>query len=215
METIKLIIADDHRLVRDGLKSLLNSEADIEIVAEVENGLELLEILPSTPAQVVLLDVTMPKMNGIQTAIEIKKQNFDINIVFLSMHEEPEYLLNCVQAGAYSYLFKNVEKDELLVAIRNAALGKKYFSPIVSALLAQALVELKDNEKEKIDLTPRELEVLQYVADGLSTKQLADKLFISVRTVETHRMNLLKKFEAQNTAELIKSAIERKLLNEK
>lgn len=213
MESIKLIIADDHRLVRDGMKSLLQTETDIEIIAEAENGVELLQILQTQHPDAILLDVTMPKKNGIEAALEIKKMYPDVGIVFLSMHEEPEYVLKCVQAGANSYLMKNVEKAELLIAIRKAAYGEKYFNQNISILLAQGLTEMREHERDKVDLTPRELDVLRCVADGLSTKQIADKLFISTRTVETHRLNLLKKFEAQNTAELIKIAITQKLVD--
>lgn len=213
MGKIKLIIADDHRLIRDGMKSLLATETDIEVIAEAENGLELLQVLENLDPDVVLIDVTMPKLNGIEAAAIIKEKFKSVNVVFLSMHEEPEYIFKCVQTGACSYLMKNVDKDELLTAIRKAAKGIKYFNAHVTALLAQGITEMRDQAKEKIELTPRELEVMQAVSEGLSTKQIADKLFISTRTVETHRMNLLKKFDAQNTAELIRLALDRKLIS--
>ena len=155
MEKIKIIIADDHRLVRDGLLSLLKSETDFEIIAHAENGLELLETIAISMPDVILLDVTMPKMNGIEAALIIKEKYKTISIVFLSMHEEPEYILKCVQAGAYSYLMKNVEKEELVIAIKKAAAGQKYFSPHITALLAQGLTEMRDQGKDKVDLTPR------------------------------------------------------------
>jgi len=212
MQKIKLIIVDDHRLIRDGMKSLLQSEDDLEIIGEAENGLELLEMLSKANPDVVLLDVTMPKLNGIEAALKINERYRGVNVVFLSMHEEPEYILKCVQTGAQSYLMKNVEKEELLLAIRKAAKGEKYFNPNIAALLAQGLTEMRQQFDAKVELTPRELEVLQSVAEGSTTKQIADKLFISTRTVETHRMNLLKKFEAQNTAEMIHWALEQKII---
>lgn len=213
MAPIKLIIADDHRLVRDGMKSLLKPETDIQIIGEAEDGVDLLRLLESTEPDVVLLDVTMPKMNGLEAVLHIKEKFPEVSVVFLSMHEEPEYVLKCVKNGASAYLLKNVEKEELLLAIKKAATGEKYFSPNITMLLAQGLTELREQEKDKIEITTREKEVLQCVADGLSTKQIADKLFIGTRTVETHRLNLLKKFSAQNTAELIKIALERNFIS--
>ena len=213
MEKFKVIIADDHRLVRDGMKSLLKSDEQIEIIAEAENGIELLELLKTHTAEVILLDVSMPKMGGIEAAEKITKEYPETGIVFLSMHEEPEYVLKCVQVGASAYLLKNVEKEELIAAIKKVAYGEKYFNQNITLLLAKGLTEMREMEKDKIEITGREKEVLECVANGLSTKQIADKLFISSRTVETHRLNLLKKFNAQNTAEMIKTAIEHKLIS--
>ncbi|MDX2190531.1 MAG: response regulator transcription factor [Bacteroidota bacterium] len=210
---IRLIIADDHRLIRDGLKSLLKNEKEIEIVDEVEDGLELLEKLETVKADVVLMDVSMPKLNGIESTIRLSEEYPHVKVIMLSMHEEPEYILKCVQSGAYSYLLKNVEKEELINAIVKASQGQKYFNATVSQLLAQGLSEQKKQQKEEVDITTREKEVLECVINGLSTKQMADKLFISTRTVETHRLNLLKKFNAHNTAELIKYALERKIVS--
>lgn len=212
MRKIKIIIADDHKLVREGMKSLLTNELDIEVIAEAENGTELVALVEKLEPDVVLLDVTMPKMNGIEAAAIIKEKFSDVGMVFLSMHEEPEYVLKCIQVGAHSYLMKNVEKNDLLAAIRKANMGEKFFNAQTSILMAQGLMDMREQEKEKVDITTREMEVLQAVAEGLSTKQIADKLFISTRTVETHRLNLLKKFDAQNTAELIKIAISQKLV---
>jgi two-component system response regulator NreC len=193
--------------------SLLKPATEIEIIGEAEDGLELLEILKTKQPDVILLDVSMPRLNGIDAALKIKDLYPEINIVFLSMHEEPEYVLKCVKNGASAYLMKNVEKEELVLAIKKVAKGKKYFSPNIAMLLAQGLTEMREHERDKIDITPREKEVLELVAKGLSTKLIADKLFLSNRTVDTHRLNLLKKFNAQNTAELIMKAIEHHLIS--
>jgi DNA-binding NarL/FixJ family response regulator len=210
--SIKILLADDHSLVRNGLKSLLGSETGIEVVAEAENGLEVLSYLERNEVDVILLDITMPKMNGMEAAEIIRKNYPGIGIIFLSMHEEPEYVIKCVKIGANSYLPKNVEKEELILAINKAYKGERYFNTNISLLMAEGLNIMREKENEKIDLTPREIDVLKCVADGLSTKQIADKLCISVRTVETHRLNLLKKFDVQNSTELIKEAISRKII---
>lgn len=212
MQKIKIIIADDHRLVRDGIKSLLKIEEDIEFIGEVEDGVFLMEMLQNLRPDVILMDINMPKMNGIEATAHISKDYPEISVIILSMHEEPEYILKCVESGASAYLLKSVEKDELMTAIRKAAIGKKYFNSDITALLALGITEHKKNIKEEIEITQREREVLACVANGLSTKQIADKLYLSARTIETHRLNLLKKFNAQNTAELIKIALAHKLI---
>jgi DNA-binding NarL/FixJ family response regulator len=213
MDKIKIVIADDHRLVRDGIKSLLKNELDFDFVAEAENGLEVLELIPKFNPDVILMDISMPKLNGIEATSKITLEFPDVGVVMLSMHEEPEYVLQAIQNGACSYLLKNAEKDELVTAIKKASFGQKYFTPSISALMAEGIMVQKKNQKDEIEITEREQEVLTLVAEGLSTKQIAEKLFIGTRTVETHRLNLLKKFSAQNTAELIKIALERKIIN--
>lgn len=209
---IKVMLADDHRLIRDGLKNLIQSE-DILIVAEAENGKEVMDLLPNVDVDVLVMDVTMPLLNGIEATTRLKDLPDAPAIVILSMHEEPEYILACVQAGADSYLLKNVEREELVQAIKLVHKGQKYFNAHISTLMAQALSSRKRETKVEMELTEREIEVLHCVAEGLSTKQMADRLSISTRTVETHRLHLLKKFDAQNAAEMIKMALERKIIN--
>lgn len=209
---IKVLIADDHSLVRNGLKSLFNDDETIEVAFEAENGIEVLELLGKNEIDVVLLDISMPKMNGMETAEKIKSLYPAIGIIFLTMHEEPEYVIKCVKIGANSYLPKNVEKEELTIAISKAYKGERYFNTNISLLMAEGLHILRENEEDKVELTHREQDVLNCVADGLSTKQIAEKLFISPRTVETHRLNLLRKFNAQNSTELIKMALNKKII---
>lgn len=209
---IKVLIADDHSLVRNGLKSLFNDDETIEVAFEAENGIEVLELLGKNEIDVVLLDISMPKMNGMETAEKIKSLYPAIGIIFLTMHEEPEYVIKCVKIGANSYLPKNVEKEELTIAITKAYKGERYFNANISLLMAEGLHILRENEEDKVELTHREQDVLNCVADGLSTKQIAEKLFISPRTVETHRLNLLRKFNAQNSTELIKMALHKKII---
>lgn len=212
MEQIRIIIADDHRLVRDGIKSLLKNESEMIFVADAENGQEAIALIETYKPHVILMDITMPVMDGIEASKIISKEYPLVGVIILSMHEEPEYILKAVQSDICSYLLKNAEKEELITAIRKAAVGQKYFNAKISELMAVGILEKRKQENEEVDLTAREKEVLHFVSQGLSTKQIAEKLFIGTRTVETHRLNLLKKFEAQNATELIRLAVERKII---
>ncbi len=210
---IKIILADDHSIVRDGIKSLLKTEISLEIIAEAENGEDLLELLKTTEADVIIMDISMPVLNGIEATSRISEEFPEIGVIILSMHEEPEYILKCVEAGASSYLLKNTEKSELVEAINQVSKGKNYFNSNITNLLTAGLTLQKKLKKEQIEITDREKEILIRVADGKSTKVIADELFISTRTVETHRLNLLKKFKANNAADLIKYALKKKIIS--
>ncbi|MDX2194811.1 MAG: response regulator transcription factor [Cytophagales bacterium] len=212
MNDIHIIITDDHRLVRDGIKSLLQNEPGIKVIAEAENGEELMHLLTTITPDILLIDLTMPKLNGIQATEKIKALYPHIGIIILSMHEEPEYVIKCIEAGADSYLLKNVEKSEIIKAINKVMTGEKFFNADVSLIMAKGLTLKKNEDKEQIDITEKEMDVLKDVALGLSTKQIADKQNISTRTVETHRMHLLRKFSAQNATEMIRIAMGKKIL---
>lgn len=214
METIKIILADDHKLIRDGIKTLLKKDEQFEIIAEADNGLHLMEIIENYAPDVVLVDITMPHLNGIDALAQLKKINPNLKFIVLTMHDEGDYVMKSVQSGASGYLLKNVEYEELQRAIRTVAAGGRYFNNDISNIIIENLSKPTNTEDTRHypELTPREIEVLQAVANGLSTKLIADKLSISGRTVETHRINLMKKMEAHNTAELIKKAAERKII---
>jgi len=209
---ITIVIADDHRLFRDGIRMLLSRIPDFEIIGEVVDGQALVDFLQKQQPDVVLVDISMPRLNGLDAIAEIKKQHPYTKFVVLTMHEEGDYVVKSVQTGASGYLFKNVESAELEKAIRTVAKGEKYFNPTVSQLLIENLSRHK-NEEEETNLTKREIEILELVAAGHSTKLIADQLNISHRTVDTHRVNMMRKLEAVNTAELIRKAIERKLIS--
>lgn len=209
---IKIVIVDDHKIVRDGIKSLLSKYPDVAVIAEMGSAREMLEQLPHLMPDVVLVDITMPEMNGLtalQKALELHPW---LKFIVLTMHEEPEYVLEAIKKGANSYLLKNVEAEELLNAIRTVAGGGKYFNTTVSAILANSLVNGQDAKTKLPELSERETEVLREVASGLSTKMIAEKLGIGIRTVETHRAHAMDKLQASNTAELIKKAISLKLI---
>ena len=211
MDKISIIVADDHRLIRDGIKTLLKKDADFEIVAEADNGEELINVLNTITPDVILVDISMPKFNGIDAMTTLKKINPNLKFIVLTMHEEPEYIIKSIQGGASSYLLKNVEYEELQKAVCTVAGGGKYFNPFISNIMIENLAKITEKEEQAV-LTPREIEILKEVANGLSAKLIADKFSLSVRTVETHRVNIMKKLNAHNTAEVIKKAIEQKLI---
>ncbi|MFZ5999901.1 MAG: response regulator [Bacteroidota bacterium] len=210
MKTIKVMLADDHALIREGFRSLLGKNELFEIVGEAENGKELMQLITQSTPDVVLVDINMPQMSGLEVLEQTKKSRPEIKFIILTMHEEREYIKRALTAGAEGYLLKNVEKAELEKAIKTVFEGGKYFSPLITNILAEYVA--KPSTAPAAEISPREKEVLELVAQGFSTKQIADKLDISVRTVESHRINMLKKLEVSNTAELIRKSIELKIL---
>lgn len=204
MKEIKLIIADDHELFRKGLAELLRKHDDIKIVKSVGDGLEFMELLNSQfEADIVLLDITMPNMDGFQVLKELKTLNSDIKPIVISMHNDGNYIAKCAKMGAYGYLLKNTDEAELILAIRSVYNGKKHFSAEISEKMINFMSTQSISENV---LSNKETEVLGLISKGLTTKEIATKLFVSSRTIETHRANILKKLEVKNTAELIKKA---------
>lgn len=214
MQKISIVIADDHTLIRDGIKALLQSVDEFEVVGEATDGEELIQFIDTLDPEIVVLDITMPQKTGIEVISEVKKYNNRVKFIVLSMHDNPEYVLKSVQAGALSYLLKNTDHEEIVKAVKAVSSGQKYFSPDIYNIILNGLANpelTKANQTADI-LTKRELEVLKEVSMGLSTKLIADKLHISIRTVETHRINLMKKMEVHNSAELIKKAMDLNLI---
>ena len=211
MNKIRLLLADDHPLIRAGFKSLLGMSERFELVGEAENGKELIEMANALIPDVILSDINMPVINGLDALEQLSKQQPYIKFVMLSMHEEREYIKNALKIGASGYLLKNIEQFELERAIITVYEGGKYFSPAITNILAESFN--KPEATESYDITPREKEVLEMVANGNSTKQIANQLGISIRTVESHRINMLKKMKVNNSAELIRKAIELKILS--
>jgi DNA-binding NarL/FixJ family response regulator len=210
MEKIRLVLADDHPLIRAGFKSLLDKNERFEIVGEAENGRELVEMADRVMPDVILTDINMPVLNGLEAMEALTEKHPGIRFIILTMHEEREYIVNALKVGARGYLLKNIERPELEKAIITVHEGGKYFSPVVTTVLAESVSK---PEPVDPDVTPREKEVLERVAQGNSTKQIADQLGISIRTVESHRINMLKKMKVSNSAELIRKAIELKIIS--
>lgn len=210
MNEIKLIIADDHELFRNGLVELLKKHDDIKIVKSVADGFEFMNVIKGEfEADIVLLDLTMPKMDGFQVLKELKNLKATIKPIVISMHSVGNYIAKCAKMGAYGYLLKNTDESELIFAIRTVYKGKKYFSSEISEKMINFMSAQSTSENI---LSKKETEVLVLISKGFTTKEIASKLFVSSRTIETHRTNILKKFEVKNTAELIKKATEINLI---
>jgi DNA-binding NarL/FixJ family response regulator len=217
MNPIRILLVDDHTVVRNGIKLLLSQVPEFAVVGEADNGAVALDVARETHPHVVLMDVTMPEMNGFEAAQQIREAMPDTKVLFLSMHNEPEYIIRSMKSGGSGYLLKSVEKNELARAIQAVYRGERYLSAEAASNLYDGLggSEAKQNpaaESQSIVLTQREREVLELVANGMITKEIAEKLHLSPRTVETHRVNVMKKLKASNTAELIKLAAFYKLI---
>jgi DNA-binding NarL/FixJ family response regulator len=211
MEKIQIIIADDHQLFRNGLKILLNSFPDFEVSGEASNGEEFINILKTTKAEIALMDINMPQMDGIEATRRGLKINPAINIIALSMYGEEEYYYKMIDAGARGFLLKDSNINEVREAILTVIRGGSYFS---QELLYNVIQKIKHREHEikAANLSKREKEILVKICEGLSNQQIADALFISKRTVDKHRANLLGKTNSKNTASLILYAIRNKLI---
>jgi len=207
---IKIVITDDHELFRVGLSELLKKQDDIEVIAELSNGKEFLDFIANKPEiDIVLLDITMPEMDGFEVLDILTKNKSTVKPIMISMFDDGNYIAKCAKNGAYSYLLKNTDEFELLKAIRIVAKGKKYFNQAISEKMINFMSTQHTSVKK---LSNKESEILILISKGLTTKDIASKLFISTRTVETHRANILKKLEVKNTAALIKKATENNLL---
>lgn len=216
MNKIKVLIADDHKIFRDGIRSILEKEKDLEVVDEAANGREVLERLESTKVDVIILDLDIGKPTGIEVTSIISEKYPDVKVLILSMIGLHDFVIQALETGATGYILKNTGKDEVITAIRSVAKGDSYFSKEVSSILVEQLHKPRTIKKrsEGIPLTAREIEVLQLIAQEFSNPEIARKLFISIRTVDTHRRNLLEKLGLKNTAGLVKYALSKGLVKE-
>jgi DNA-binding NarL/FixJ family response regulator len=207
MSKIKVVLVDDHKLFRDGLKSLLQSHLDIEVIGEFGNAKDLINQFNHLESEIVITDISMPGMNGIELTQYIGKEFPNIKMIILSMHINKEFILSAMEAGAKAYLPKDIAGKELIEAIYEVNEGHEYFSQNISNIVMRSL--MRENQKDKIQsgLTKRETEVLTLVANGLMNKEVAHQLHISVRTVDCHKNNIMSKLNLNSTAELVKYAI--------
>lgn len=217
-ETIQIVLADDHALVRDGIRALLEEEADMEVIGEVSNGKEALAMVKEKSPHILILDIRMPEMGGIEAVEVLNKENTTVKCIILSMHDSEEYILKSVKAGANGYLLKDTDKTEFVKAIHTVQEGGKYFSGDISNVLVNNLLNqnatpekvqsAKRSKDIPFDLTNKELKVLKLVLSGLTNQEISEKLQNSKRTIETHRFNLMRKMEVKNLIELSKKAEE-------
>jgi DNA-binding NarL/FixJ family response regulator len=208
----RILIADDHQMFVDGLKSLLVEEKEMCVVGEAKNGYEVLEICDHQQVDIVIMDINMPKMDGILAAKELSKKHPSVKVLGLSMYNDRDYISDILKAGARGYVLKNTGKENLLRAIATLQSGSNYLSEEVSKTLLSSFMKNPSGEHATEKLSDREQEVLECIASGLTTHEIADKLFISKNTVETHRKNLLYKLKAKNTAELVNNAYKQRLI---
>jgi DNA-binding NarL/FixJ family response regulator len=209
-QTFRVILADDHILVRRGLRRILEEKANLEIAAEVGDGLELLNVLNKIEPNLIILDVSMPHLRGIEAIPEIRHVRPNVKVLMLTMHKEEEYLYQAISAGADGYLLKEDAEKELFMAIDNIQSGKIYISPGLADQSMQNWARLRRGEDDfrvVESLTVRQREILKLIAEGKSNKEIGDLLCISVRTVERHRANMMSKLNVRKTAELVQYAL--------
>lgn len=221
-DTITIVLADDHALVRDGIRALLEEETDMDVIGEVPNGIEAIEMVHEKKPDVLIVDIRMPGLGGIETVERLNNEGLtQTKCIILSMHDSEEYILQSVQAGANGYLLKDTDKSEFIKAIHTVHEGEKYFSGDISNVLVSNLLNPSkktgtDQSKKKLnnpfELTNKELKVLELILQGLTNKEISKKLDNSQRTIETHRFNLMKKMQVKNLIDLSKKATQFNLI---
>lgn len=211
---MRVLIADDHTMVRESLVAVLQAAGDVEVVAQAADGIEAVEAAERTRPDVVVADLSMPRLGGLEVVRRLREKLPDTKVLVLTMHQEDEYVLQAVRAGASGYLVKDSAANELVAAVRSLHAGRGYFGPQASRALAE---QMRNPDKGGADpygsLTAREREVFHLIAEGLTTKEIARKLDISVKTAENHRGRVLDKLDVRNTAELVRYALRKGLLD--
>ena len=212
----RVVIAENHAILRAGLRALLSSAPNIEVVAEAENGYEAIACVEKFFPELVIMDLSMPKMNGMEAIREIKKQYPDIKIIALTVHKTEEYILATLEAGANGYIIKDAAQEELFLAINSVLNGNSYLSPSISGKIIEGYLGgtriVKSSNWDSV--SNREKEILKLIAEGNKNKDIAEYLCISIKTVEKHRSNVMKKLDLHNTAEITSFAIEKGLVSQ-
>ncbi len=220
MRKIRVILADDHTLIRSGIKMLLRDAPDITVIGEASDGEEAIRCTRELKPDVIVIDLSMPKMSGIEAIRIIRKKYPSVKVLVLTMHENEEYVLQIFKAGASGYVIKTAGKEELTVAIRTVAKGERYFSSRVSEVLAEGFTRREEGRRQiegsdDVPLTRREKEILTLVAEGFTNQEIGKKLFISHRTVDTHRTNIMQKLDIHDVANLVRYAVQRGIVASK
>jgi two-component system response regulator NreC len=215
MSKIQILLVDDHEIVRTGLRMMLLAEDDLDIVGEVNSGEEALQAVKDLKPNVVLMDVAMPGIGGIEATRKIKTANADTAVLALTMHEDEQYFFEMLNAGASGYIPKRAAPDDLVSAIRVVNQGNVFLYPTLAKLLVKDFLDRAESGSTPVleDLTPREREVLTHIAEGYTNREIAENLVISVKTVDRHRENIMQKLNLHNRVELVKYAIEKGLIN--
>ena len=217
MDKINIVLADDHVLVRNGIKSMLESDTEINVVGEASNGVEALETAKALKPDILVLDIRMPEMTGLEAVAKLEKYAPQTKGVILSMHDSEEYVLQALDAGAYGYMLKDIDKNEFIKALKQIHKGSKYFSGAVSNVLADRFLNRKSSIKkteveDQYHLTKKEKQILSMVIDGKQNKQISETLDISIRTIETHRFNIMKKLGVNNAVDMVNKTIKENLV---
>lgn len=221
MAEIRIVLADDHAIVRNGIKALLESSEEINVVAEAANGKEALTVCKEKKPDVLVIDIRMPEMTGLEATKLLSQYSPNTKALILSMHDMEEYVFQAVESGAYGYLLKDTSQEEFVKAIIKVNNGEKYFSSDISHVFVNRYLNVKGdvnaNEADKrndFDLTPRELETLKFIIKGYSNKDIAEQFEKSIRTIENHRFSIMKKLDVHNAVELINAVKTHGLLDE-
>ncbi len=217
MKKIQVILVDDHQLIRDGIKSLLHNAQQIEVINEASSAAELFQLLKNQTPDILIMDVSLPGMSGIEITKVIQKEFPSIKVMILSMYIGEDFIFNALKAGAHGYLHKNINSYELISAIEEIYKGNEYFSTQVSDIILKSFVKkahtgVKQGEEKEDTLTSRELEIIKLVAEGYSNPEIAEKLIISVRTVESHKTHIMQKLFLNTIADLVKFAIRNNII---
>lgn len=216
MSKIRILLADDHAILRAGLVRLLGEEKDIEVVGEAENGREAVQKVQELHPDIVLMDIGMPVMNGMEATKQIKKRDADVKVLVLTMHDNEEYLFQVLQAGAAGYVLKKAADSDLVNAIHVVSRGDCFLYPSAAKMVVENYLDKLKHGQEPTSsfdtLTDREREILTLVAEGHTNREIAENLFISVKTVETHKANIMEKLNLHKRAELVKYAIKKGML---
>lgn len=215
MTHVKIALADDHKIVRDGIKTMLESQPEIDVVVEASNGNEILEKLEDKLVDLVIMDISMPEKDGIQATKELKEKHPNIKVLALTMSNDDLHIRQMIQAGASGYIMKSAGRKDLKDAIETIMNGKHYFSDEATQSIMMDLVKGKGKSTtmDAVHITDRELEILELIVQEFTNQEIAEKLFISSRTVDAHRRNLLQKTGARNTAGLVKYAFQHNLIS--
>lgn len=207
---ISVLIADDHSMVRSGLKHIIDEQSDMKVISEATNGVEAVEKTLELQPDVIIMDLKMPQKNGLIATEQILEQDGATKIIVLTMYDEKEYMLRILQAGALGFLLKSHGADELLDAIRAVYKGEAYLPPSATKVLIKEYANRENKGKQGgRKLSPREKEVLAYIAKGYTNKEVSEKLYVSIKTVESHRSNIMQKLNIQNRHELVKYAVQK------